>query len=279
MFPTFIKTSTTGVKQTFGKFTGIVKPGLNWYVPFVQTIIPVSNRLQQSTFDFEVKTKDNVFARLNLAVQYKIYPENTEKAYFSLDNPINQIDAYIENVVRSKVPGMTIDALFESQDDICQRVSESLCEKMERYGYTIENTLVTNIEPSKDVKEAMNRINATERMKAAAKNEAEANKIMVVKQAEADRDRKILQGEGMSGQRLAILQGYEVGVGQMATKLNVTAKDVIDFVLKTQHLDTVEAIGRSDNAKTIFYGHDPSTVNSATNANRVKDAFIQARES
>lgn len=275
MLPTFVKTSTTGVVQTFGKFTKTVKPGLNWYVPVLQKITPVSNRLQQSTFNLEVKTKDNVFARLSIAVQYKIHPENSEKAFFSLDDPVGQIDAYIDNVVRSKVPSMPLDGLFESQDDICQSVSTSLCEKMERYGYTIENTLVTNIEPSRDVKEAMNRINATERMKAAAKNEADADYITRVRQAEADRDRKVLQGEGMSGQRLAILRGYETGVNQMANNLGITPKEIIDFVLKTQHLDTVEAISRSKNAKTIFYNHDPNTVNTM---GKLKDAVIQANE-
>lgn len=271
MFFKFIQTSTTGVVQTFGKFTRTVGPGLNFYVPFVQKITPISNRLQQSTFDFEVKTKDNVFARLNLAIQYKIQPNKTEEAFFSLDDPVGQIDAYIENVVRSKVPGMELDSLFESQDDICRSVSESLCEKMERYGFTIENTLVTNIEPSKDVKEAMNRINATERMKAAAKNEADANYITMVRQAEADKDRKRLQGEGMSEQRLAILRGYEEGVGHMATNLGVTPQDVISFVLKTQHLDTVEAIGRSNNAKTIFYNHNPGSES-------LRDSIIQGKE-
>ena len=122
VFFKFIQTSTTGIVQTFGKFTRTVGPGFRIYIPIVQSITSVSNRLQQETFKFQVKTKDNVFTDLELAVQYRIQQEDSEKAFFSLDDPKKQIDAYIENAVRAKVPGMRLDELFESQDDICKKV-------------------------------------------------------------------------------------------------------------------------------------------------------------
>ena len=189
----FIQTSTTGVRQTFGRYTGTVAPGLRLYVPFVQRITPISNRLTQDAFAFEVKTKDNVFARIGLAVQYRIQEEDTEKAFFSLENPREQIDAYVENVVRARVPKMNLDDLFESQDDICKSVQSELSKKMKDHGFTIENTLVTEINPDTEVKEAMNKINASNRLKEAVKNEADANYIKKVREAEADRDRKRLE--------------------------------------------------------------------------------------
>lgn len=273
VFFKFIPTSKTGVVQTFGKFTRLVKPGLRLYIPVIQTITPISNRLTQDSFHFEVKTKDNVFARLGLAVQYKIEPENTELAYFSLDNPKEQIDAYIENVVRAKVPKMKLDELFESQDDICNSVATGLSEKMRSHGFTIENTLVTEINPAADVKEAMNRINASERLKEATRNEAEANYILKVREAEADRDRKRLQGEGISAQRKAILKGYEDGVEDMAQRLGLTSKDIINFVTKVQHLDTLESISKSPNTKTIFLDHNPES-----SINKIKSGIMEGNE-
>ncbi len=269
----FIQTATTGIVQTFGKSTRTVGPGLRFFIPFIQKVTPISNRLQQDAFTFEVKTKDNVFTKLGLAIQYRIEPQNTEKAFFSLEDPNKQIDSYIENVVRAKVPKMRLDELFESQDDICTDVLTCLSYKMRTHGYSIENTLVTEIDPASDVKDAMNKINATERLKEAAKNEADANYIRVVKQAEADRDRKRLQGEGISQQRLAILSGYEKGIANMSGHLQLTSKDIIDFVMRTQHLDTIEAIGRSDNTKTIFVNHTPEGIET-----KLKDSFIQAKE-
>lgn len=260
-----IRTSTTGIRETFGKFSGRVSPGLNFYIPIVQRIVPLSNRLRQDTFKFEVKTKDDVFARLDIAVQYQIKTEDTEKAFYSLEDPVPQIDAYIENVVRAKVPNMELDSLFSSQDDICKSVSELLYDRMLLYGYTIENTLVTGIEPAKDVKQAMNAINANKRLKLAAREEADASYIKRVREAEADRDRKRLQGEGISQQRLAILKGYEEGVENMAKKLGLTPKDIVNFVMKTQHLDTLESIGRSNNTKTIFINHEPEGMDNGRN--------------
>lgn len=257
-----IQESTSGVVQTFGKFTRLVKPGLRVYIPFIQKITPVSNRLHQHNFKFEVKTKDNVFAYLDIAVQYQIKFEDTEKAFFSLSNPMQQIDSYIENDIRSYSSKMKLDDLFESQNEICENILNNLFAKMKKHGYTIVNTLITSIDPNNEVKNAMNKINATERLKAAAKNEADSHYIKEVRQAEADRDRKRLQGQGISEQRIAILKGYESGIDDMANNLGLTPKEIIEFVMKTQHLDTLEAIGKSNNTKTLFMNHDIGSISS-----------------
>ena len=258
----FIQTSSRGVKTTFGKFTKISEPGLNIYVPFVQQIHIVSNRLSQNTFKYEVKTSDNVFAELRIAVQYKIKSENTELAFYSFDDPIKQMDAYIGDALRSIVPQKTLDELFKLQNDICESVQTSLLAKMDQCGYSIENTLVTEINPHKSVKEALNKIQESTLLKEAAREEADAKYILAYREAEADKDRKILQGEGISGQRLAILKGYQDGINEMADSLGVFPKVIIDFVLKTQHLDTIATIGKSPNAKTIFVDHNVSSVTS-----------------
>ena len=211
----FVPTACSGIRQTFGKFNGLCEPGLNFYWPFIGTISLVSNRLWQHSVSFEVKTKDNVFSRIWLAVQYRVKSEDSVIAQFSLNDPISQIESYIENVVRAKVPKLKLDELFEAQDDISKEVNEKLHHKMIQHGYTIETTLVTAIDPDKDVKTAMNKINSSERLKEAAKNEAESNYIMEVRAAEAARDRKRLQGEGTSQQRLAILQGYEKSMSNL----------------------------------------------------------------
>lgn len=257
LFFKFVPTSTTAILETFGKFTKTKGPGINFYIPFVQKITPISNRLKQDNFKFEVKTKDNVFANLNIAVQYRITELDTEKAFYSLSDPIKQIDSLIENTVRAKAPKMELDQLFESQDDICIAVSEKLSKTMSEFGYTIAKTLVTSIEPNNEVKNAMNKINASKRLKEAAINEADADYIKKIREAEADRDRKRLQGEGISQQRLAIMKGYQEGVDNLAKNFGLNPQVVIDFVMKTQHLDTIASIGKSNNTKTIFVDHNP----------------------
>lgn len=268
----FIQTSSSAIVQTFGRYTKTVGPGLRLYIPVIQKITPVSHRLQQNNFHFQVKTKDNSFVRLGLAIQYRIKPENTQKAFFSLDDPIRQMDSYIENEIRAKVPTMDMDDLFKSQDDICTTISSKLGQKMNEHGYTIENTLVTEIEPPKEIVDAMNKINASARLREAAKNEADANYIKETRQAEADRDRKRLQGEGIAAQRKAIMDGYREGIQSMSDKLGLAAREVMGLVMNTQHLDTLETIGKSANTKTLFINHEPNTSNS------YQRALLQTKE-
>lgn len=260
--------STTGVWKTLGKFSGVTGPGLKVYIPGIHSITPVSNRLHQDPFNVEVKTRDNVFANLHIAVQYQVKPEDTEKAFFSMWDPVKQMTSYIENDIRSFSSRKNLDELFESQDEICHTVSENLSKKMKDHGYSIINTLVTGIEPTKEVKDAMNKINATARLKDAAKNEALAHYEKEVGQARADKERKRLQGEGISEQRKAILDGYETGLEKMAHKLGMSNQDVISFVQNFQHLDVMESIGRSQNAKIIFMN---------SNSNDLSEQLIKAQ--
>lgn len=270
----FIPTSATGIVQTFGKFSGIATPGINFYVPIIQSIAVVSNRVQNKAFHLTVKTKDNVFTSIGIGVQLQIKEGDTEKAFFSLSDPDAQIDSYVQNVVRSKVPTMRLDDLFASQGDIGETVRAALEEKMGDYGYTIVDTLVNEISPERGVQDAMNRINASERLLEAARNEADAKYIHAVREAEADRDRKVLQGEGISGQRLAILKGYEDGVDAFSSKFGLSPQQVVNFVLETQRYDMLEAIGTSQNAKTVFLpsGHGSSAAD-------LSNAIMQAQES
>ncbi len=252
----FVQTSSTGIVQTFGKFTRLARPGIHIYLPGIQSITPVSNRLQQNSVHLSVKTKDNVFTELGIDVQYRVKTEDTEKAFFSLDDPIGQMNAFVKNVVRARVPKMRLDELFESPDDISQAIEDRLAPKMLSHGFTIQSTLLTTINPDRNVSEAMNKINATERLKEAAINEAEAEYIKTVRNAEADRDRKRLQGEGISQQRIEIMKGYQEGVNEMAGTFDMDHRDIVSFVLKTQHLDTMESIGKTTNTKTLFLNHN-----------------------
>lgn len=251
----FVNTSTTGILATFGKFNKTLQPGLNIYIPLIQKVHIVSNKLNENTFNFEIKTKDNVFANLIISVQYRVKSENAERAFYQMEAPVEQMSSYIENIIRVTAPMMTLDELFESHNEISQNVMSNVSPKMEQFGLTIENTLVKNIEPDKLVKESMNKINSAKRLKEAMTEEAEALYIKKVREAEADRDRKKLQGEGTASQRQAIMNGYKDSVNDMSDKFGISPSDIIQFVLKTQHLDMLETIGKSEGTKTIFIDH------------------------
>lgn len=247
-----INRSETGIHMRLGKVKGSKSQGLNFYIPIIDKIIPVSNRVHQDEFQFEVMTDESTFVVLDIAVQYKIEEEDTERALFELDEPEEQMRSFVENVIRAQVPNKKLKELFKEQEEISRHIEEALADGMKKYGFTIVKTLIRRIEPEKSVKTAMNAVIASAKMRDAAKNEGEAKRIKMVEEAIGDSERKRLQGEGISKQRLAILKGYEKGVEDMALKLGLTSKDIIAFVMKTQELDTWESIGRGNGTKTIF---------------------------
>lgn len=275
VFFTFVRTSSTGIVETFGKQTSIANPGLKLYIPIIQRVIHVNNRLLQDQFQFEGKTKDNVFVNLNVAVQYKIEKENSVKAYYSLDDAKAQIDSYIENKIRETTPKLTLDELFESQDDICKSVESTVAKKMFNYGYTIENTLITAIDPDNEVKDAMNKINASHRLKIAAENEAQADYIRKVKDAEARAKAKELQGIGLGKQRLAILNSYKEGMLGLTEATGLPKDEIAKFTMETLHYDSLVDIANKSNTKTIFLNQDPHRSNNISSS--IRDGVLQAK--
>ena len=256
----FIKQSTTGIVTTFGKFSRLTPPGITFYVPFAQKINIVSNRTHQIDLKLNILTKDKAFADIYMAVLYGVKSEDSAKALFSLDDPTKQISSYVENSIRSHAPKTELAQLLESFEDISTRVEFDLKDRMSQHGFTLEKILMTNIEPAKEVKDAINRVSSSERNKDAARNEAEAEYIRRVRDAEADRDRKILHGEGVAGQRKAILEGYRENIDNMTQSTGMSPTQIMNFILKSQNLDTMEQIGKSNNAKVLFVNNQHQSV-------------------
>ena len=208
----------------------------------------------------ETKTKDNVFVTCQMAVQYEVIRSKIYEAFYSLQNPVVQINAYVFDVVRSTVPRMLLDEVFESKDQIALQVKESLGKIMSEFGYFIHQVLVTDIAPNARVRDAMNEINASRRLRMAATERAEADKIVTVKQAEAEAESKHLQGQGIARQRRAIVDGLRDSVGDFTDSITgMNAKDVLELVLLTQYFDTIKDIGCNGKVRTVFVpSHDGS---------------------
>lgn len=268
----FVPTGHTGVVETFGNYSHSVSPGLNFYVPFIQRVRSVSNMTQQASYEIEAKTRDNIFVTMSVSAQFLITPDQSADALYKMATPMAQIHSFLDSELRAQVSKRDLDQLFTEQEEVSHSIfadragKESVSRKIEKLGFTLLEVLIRHIDPAKKVKEAMNEINASLRLRDAAKNDADAKYIMAVREAEGDRDRKRLQGEGISQQRLAILRGYEDGISAISTKFGLTPQGVIEFVSMTQHLDTLEVIGKSNNCKTLFLSHDPASFRRAAHS-------------
>jgi regulator of protease activity HflC (stomatin/prohibitin superfamily) len=257
-----VQTAEVAVVTRFGKFRRAAEPGLNWKVPYIDRVAGrVSLRVNQITLTMETKTKDNVFVTIPISVQNRVRPERVYDAFYKLSDPVAQIKSYVEQVILGHVPGMTLDEVFASQSSIAAAVKQELDADMAAFGYEIVNVLVTDIIPDAKVKSAMNDINAAQREQVAATARGEADKILVVKKAEAEAESKALQGQGIANQRKAIVEGLQNSIEQFQKAVDgATAKDVMQLVLVTQYFDTLKSIGESDKTNTLFLAHSPGAV-------------------
>lgn len=271
-----VSEQTIRIVERFGKFQRVAKAGLNFKIPIIENVSrPVSLRILQLDVKAETKTHDNVFVHITVSVQYRIRLDRIFDAFYRLDDPLVQINSYVFDVIRARVPKIDIDRLFEEKDEIAGAIRTELNETMVNFGFEIINSLVTDIEPDHKVKESMNEIIAAQRLKIAAIEKAEADKIMKVKAAEADAESKALQGKGIADQRRAIIEGLQTSVEHFKTALpESTAKDVMNLVLMTQYFDTLKDIGQ--HSKAILLPHSPAGMQDIEN--QIRNAFITANE-
>jgi len=257
-----VKERSAFVVERFGKYNRILHPGLNFVVPLLDKVSRRLNlKIQQMNVHVETKTKDNVFIKLQASVHVQVMSNKVREACYELDDPYAQISSYIFDVVRAEVPKLDLDDVFVRKDDIANAVRADLSENMEKYGYRIIQTLITDIDPDALVKESMNRINAARRNKEALSEDAEGRKIAKIKDAEAEKESKRLQGEGVANQRLAIVKGFADSVEDFSNTLqDVSPIEIMQFVLLTQHYDTIRDIGEKNSS--ILVPYSPGTLKS-----------------
>jgi regulator of protease activity HflC (stomatin/prohibitin superfamily) len=252
-----INQQTAGVIERFGKFHSIRQSGLQLKIPVIDRIAgKLSLKIQQLDVIIETKTKDDVFVKLKVSVQYKVIKEKVYDAFYKLDFPHEQITSYVFDVVRAEVPKMILDDVFLKKDDIAIAVKSELNVAMMEYGYDIIKTLVTDIDPDAQVKEAMNRINASEREKVAAQFEGDAARILIVEKAKAEAESKRLQGQGIADQRREIARGLEESVSVL-NKVDINSQEASALIVVTQHYDTLQSIGQETNSNLILLPNSP----------------------
>ena len=274
-----VKQQSAFIVERFGKFSNIRFAGLQFKIPIVDRIAArLSLRIQQLDVVVETKTKDDVFVNLKVSVQYQILREKVYDAFYRLQNPHEQLTAYIFDLVRAEIPKMLLDDVFEKKNDIAFAVKRDLKEAMLVYGYDIVKALVTDIDPDHSVKQAMNRINAAEREKIAAQHEGDAQRILIVERAKAEAESKRLQGRGIADQRREIAKGLEESVDTL-NNAGINPQEASALIVITQHYDTLQSIGADSSSNLILLPNNPNAASSMLNdmtasllaANKIRD--------
>ncbi|OAY77742.1 hypersensitive-induced response protein 1 [Ananas comosus] len=274
-----VEQSSVAIKEQFGKYDEVLEPGCHC-LPWIsgkRVAGYLTLRLQQLDVRCETKTKDNVFVNVVASIQYRVLSNKASDAYYKLSNAKSQIQAYVFDVIRASVPKLNLDDAFEQKNEIARAVEEELEKAMSAYGYEIVQTLIVDIEPDEHVKRAMNEINAAARLRMAANEKAEAEKIIQIKRAEGEAEAKYLSGLGIARQRQAIVDGLRDSViGFSVNVPGTTAKDVMDMVLITQYFDTMKEIGAASKSSSVFIPHGPGAVKDI--ATQIRDGLLQASQ-
>jgi regulator of protease activity HflC (stomatin/prohibitin superfamily) len=273
-----VQQQTAAILQRFGKFQRIAQPGLHFKLPFVEKVAGTVNlRVQQLDVKVETKTRDNVFVQVMVSVQYFVLEDKVYEAFYRLDDPVEQIRSFIFDVVRARVPKIVLDDVFEKKDEIADAVKLELSQVMDDFGYGIVKALVTDIDPDAKVKEAMNEINAAQRMRVAATEKGEAEKIIQVKAAEADAESKALSGKGIADQRRAIVEGLRESMDEFQKTIpGASAQDVMNLILMTQYFDTLKEMGQTSKSNTILIPHSPGHIGEL--AEQIRQSMVVAGE-
>jgi len=260
-----VKQQTAAIVERFGKFQSVRNAGFQIKIPIVDRVAgKVSLKVQQLDVVVETKTKDDVFVKMKVSVQYVVIKDKVYDAFYKLDNPYTQITSYVFDVVRAEVPKLRLDDVFEKKDDIAIAVNREVQEAMNDYGYDIIKTLVTDIDPDEQVKHAMNRINAAEREKVAAQYEGDAQRILIVEKAKAEAESKRLQGQGIADQRREIARGLEESVGVL-NKVGINSQEASALIVVTQHYDTLQAMGTLGKSNLILLPNSPQAAGDMLN--------------
>lgn len=260
-----VKQQTAVIIERFGRFNSIRQSGLQIKIPLVDRIAgKVSLKIQQLDVIIETKTLDDVFVRIKVSVQYMVIKLKVYDAFYKLDYPHEQITSYVFDVVRAEVPKMKLDDVFVKKDDIALAVKSELNEAMSDYGFDIIKTLVTDIDPDQQVKNAMNRINAAEREKVAAQFEGDAARILIVEKAKAEAESKRLQGQGIADQRREIARGLEESV-DVLNRAGINSQEASALIVVTQHYDTLQSLGQETNSNLILLPNSPQAASTMLN--------------
>jgi len=255
-----IHTKQAGIIERFGKFKCIATEGLNWKIPFIESLVYTED-LNMQLMDIEVqsKTKDDATVTIPVRVQYFVLANKVKEAYYELDDPEAQIKAHVENVILGMIPKTDLDDTYQQEDAVAKKIKDVLTSVMEKFGYSIENALVIKIVPADEVVKAMNDINAARREKIATEARAAGEKVLLIAKAEGEKQAQILSGEGVAGEQKAIVQGLKDSLKDFEEGVQgLTPDTAMAMIMMARYFDALKVIGGQSN--TILLPHSPSAV-------------------
>lgn len=255
-----VSTASLGVVENCGKYSHMAEPGCSMLIPCVGSLRGVVHLgVQQARVVIDTKTKDNAVVTVEAHIYYRVAEDKAMESFYRFSNPAEQIGSFAASIVRGEMPKYTLDEIFLLSDEIKRVVAEELSEKLHQYGFLLESTLIPRISPSTAVKSAISQTQVNHYKRTAAEHQAELDKLLTIKEAEADFEEKRLSGVGLAEERKAILKGLQSSIEDFVEHVpGMSARDVMNLLLLNQYFDAMKEIGSGGNNRMIMLpgGHD-----------------------
>ena len=250
------KQKTSVVLTFFGRYLKNTKPGLSLKAPwpFVQKDGVIELNIQEIKGDVTVKSSDNAFLTIPWALQFRVIETKVKEAYYELDDPQSQMKSYILNTLRGEASNLTMQQLFKSNESFERAVDETLSQRFDKYGYEIINVLVDDPQPSAELKKAFDEVIASKREKEAAENKADAVRIKMIGQADAEGESLKIKARAFKEFRKEIAEGNSEAIKAFleGVDTSITAKDVLEFFEGVDLRDAIRESSKNPGSTVII---------------------------
>lgn len=253
-----VRQNTVTIVERFGKFHRVLDSGLNMVVPLLdKPTASISLALQNLHEAVDAVTRDKVTVKIEANLVYRVDRSMVKEFHYELSDAMTTVRDYVENYMRSHVASQTHEELLLEREEFSTYLIDSLDDILIKWGIRIISFQVINIIFPKEITDAMSKVVASQRLREAAQNEAEANKVTVIKNAEANREANIMLGEGIAGQKQAIMEGLKMSVKDIQDVQGFEPNEIMNLLVISQYFDTIKELGSSGNTKVMFLNPAP----------------------
>lgn len=229
------------VIETLGRYSKTLYAGLNFTIPLIQVAAAnVSLQIRQINTRVDLKTKDNMFVAMPIGIIMHVDPDRVADAFYKLRDPDESLSTWVLSELRSKCATMKLAELFEDRSMIANHIKEKLAERLLEYGYVLVDVLVDQPTVPANVQDSFNKVIASEREKESAAFQAEAIRLRIVGEATAESEAQQLRATGLANARKILVEGLASSV-EIASKQNISEKDVLVMLMETTRLDTIRS--------------------------------------
>ncbi|MDQ2073068.1 SPFH domain-containing protein [Haloarcula sp. NS06] len=236
-----------GAYTVLGTYRGVLDQGIHFIYPFVSDVTRFDMRTQ--TLDVprqEAITRDNSPVTADAVVYIKVM--DPKKAFLEVDNYERAVSNLAQTTLRAVLGDMELDDTLNKRGEINARIRKELDEPTDEWGVRVESVEVREVNPSKDVQQAMEQQTSAERKRRAMILEAQGERRSAIETAEGDKQSNIIRAQGEKQSQILEAQGDAISTVLRAK----SAESMGERAVIDKGMETLAEIGQGESTKFIL---------------------------